>query len=129
MRGELAFYRKYTEAIVGRCGRVIESSGREPSLLGRELFRGDVNRIVVENFGDAVNFCVDVEGCIAKLAPTDQEIVEQIAMRGYTLCEAARLSGLTLRDCVRRYGSALDRLSAILIESRLLPVLCGVATA
>jgi len=39
---EVAFYRKYTEALLRRCVRFSVEAGRAPSLLGREMFRGKV---------------------------------------------------------------------------------------
>ena len=40
---ELAFYRKYTEAMLRRYLRLSMEVGRVPSLMGREMFRGHVS--------------------------------------------------------------------------------------
>src|ERR1044072_4436085 len=39
---EIAFYRKYTEALLRRYLKLSMEYGRAPSLLGREMFRGNV---------------------------------------------------------------------------------------
>ena len=49
---ELAFYRKYTEAMLRRYLRISIQSGRVPSLLGRELFQGNVTSYRVHSFED-----------------------------------------------------------------------------
>jgi len=56
---ELAFYRKYTEAMLRRYVRLSMAVGRVPSLLGRELFRGHVSSYRMTNFEDVVVFCFD----------------------------------------------------------------------
>jgi hypothetical protein len=117
---ELAFYRKYTEAMLRRYLRLSTEVGRVPSLMGRELFRGNVSHYKVTNFEDGVVFCVDVERCLAKLRPADQRIIQRVAIQGYTHHEAAPLLGLSFKWCVIKYGRALDRLTEIFLESRLL---------
>ena len=58
---ELAFYRKYTEALLRRYMRLSMVVGRVPSLIGREFFRGNVTHYRVQGFEDVVIFCHDVE--------------------------------------------------------------------
>ena len=72
-KGELAFYRKYTEAMLRRYLRLSIMSGRVPSLLGRELFRGHVTSYKVRGFEDAVIFCFDVEKRLGSLSVMDQQ--------------------------------------------------------
>ena len=62
-----AFYRSYTETILRRYSKMSMEAGRVSSLLGRELFRGDVTSYKVHSFDDVVIFVHDVEKCLAKL--------------------------------------------------------------
>jgi len=122
---ELAFYRKYTEAMLRRYVRLSMEVGRVPSLMGREMFRGHVSHYKMTNFEDRVVFCVDVERCLAKLRPLDQRVIRRISLQGYTPEEAAPLLGLMLRTCSIRYGEALDRLTERFLAGRLLePLKC-----
>ena len=117
---EVAFYRKYTEAMLRRYLRVSMEVGRVPSLMGREMFRGHVSHYKADGFEDGVIFCVDVEHCIAKLRKDDQRIIKRITIQGYTQEEAAPILGLSLRTCIVRYGEALDRLTEVFLVGRLL---------
>jgi hypothetical protein len=117
---ELAFYRKYTEAMLRRYQRLSTEAGRTPSIMGRELFRGAASHYKMTTFEDEVVFCVDVERCLAKLRPLDQRVIRRIALQGYTPEEAAPLLGLNLRTCSIRYGEALDRLTERFLAGRLL---------
>ena len=95
---ELAFYRKYTEAMLRRYLRMSMEVGRMPSLMGRELFRGTPRTTRWTTFDDEVVFCVDVERCLAQAAKTDQRLIQRIALQGYTPEEAAPLLGLDSAD-------------------------------
>lgn len=117
---ELAFYRKYTEAMLRRYLRLSMETGRVPSLLGRELFRSRVTSYRVQSFEDVVIFCLDMERCLARLNSNDQQLIKRIALQEYTQQEAAGLLGLSLRDVIRRYGQAVDRLTRILLDGGLL---------
>lgn len=116
----LAFYRKYTEALLRRYAQMAMESGRVPSLLGRELFRGKVTNYVVHGFDDVVIFVHDVERCLQKLDLGQQQLVERIGLQEYTLGEAAGLLGLSLRTAIRKYARALDQLTEIFLERKLL---------
>jgi hypothetical protein len=117
---EMAFYRKYTEAMLRRYLRMSMSAGRVSTLLGRELFRGEVTNYTVQNFEDVSIFCVDVEACLAKLGPMERALLRRIAVQEYSQGEAAAVLGLSLRSCERRYPQALDKLTRILLDARLL---------
>jgi len=117
---ELAFYRKYTEAMLQRYMRLSMACGRVPSLLGRELFRGDVTHYQVHGFDDSVIFCVDVEGCLARLQPVERSMLKRIAVQEYSYAETAAILGLGLRSCKQRYWEALDKLTGILLATRML---------
>jgi len=117
---ELAFYRKYTEALLRRYLRLSLEAGRVPSLIGREMFRGNVTHYRVHNFEDVVIFCHDVEKRLGQLSPLDQQLVKRIGLQQYTQGEAAGMLGISLRHCVRLYAEMLDHLTKLLLEDRLL---------
>lgn len=124
-KAEVAFYRKYTEAMLRRYLRLSTEVGRTPSLLGRELFRGTASHYTLTTFEDEVIFCVDVERCLAKLPKPHLRFVQRIAIQGYTLQEAAPRFGLDFRRCHERYGRALDELTELFLAGRLLePLKC-----
>jgi hypothetical protein len=121
----LAFYRKYTEALLRRYAHMAMETGRVPSLLGRELFRGRVTHYAVHGFDDVVIFVHDMERCLDRLAPGEQQIIERVGLEEYTLEEAAGLLHLPLWTVNRRYGDALDVLTKMLLERRMLEPLAG----
>ena len=51
---QMAFYRKYTEAMLRRYMRMSMEAGKVPSLLGQEMFHGHVTSYRVESFEDVV---------------------------------------------------------------------------
>ncbi len=95
-------------------------SGRVPSLLGRELFRGRVTHYDVQGFDDVVIFVHDMGKCLAQLDPALRHLLRRIAIEGYTQAETAALVGLSLRTVVVKYADALDRLTRILLDRGLL---------
>jgi hypothetical protein len=119
-RPELAFYRKYTEAMLQRYLRMSMEVGRVPSLLGRSMFRGNVTRYRVKSFEDVVIFCYDVERCLAELDAGERDVIKRIALQAYTQGEAACMLGISLRSCVRRYAAAVDHLTKVFLRLRLL---------
>ncbi|HEY0760276.1 MAG TPA: hypothetical protein VGD59_13575 [Acidisarcina sp.] len=118
----VAFYRKHTEALMRRYMHLSMEMGRTPSALGNCMFRGRVSTYKVRSFEDAVIFVFDVEKCMKRLDPFSQALLVRIAQQEYTQGEAAELLGLSLRSIVRKYGEALDRLTAIFLEVDLLSV-------
>ena len=117
---ELAFYRKYTEGMLRRYVKLSMEAGRAPSLLGREMFRGKVTNYRVQSFEDVVIFVHDVESCLKKLDEGQQHLVRRIALQEFTQAETAGLLGLSLRTVHRRYADALDELTEIFLERKLL---------
>jgi hypothetical protein len=117
---QVAFYRKYTEAMLRRYVRMSMEAGKVPSLLGKEMFRAKVTSYRVESFEDVVIFIYDIEHCLERLAPEQQRLIARIALEEYTLLEAATMLGLPPRTAVRRYCRALDRLTGIFLETRML---------
>lgn len=121
-RPELAFYRKYTEAMLRRYMRLSLSVGRMPALLGHDAFRGKMSTYRVTSFEDSVIFVHDVEKCLKKLDDFSQELIRRISLQEYTQGEAAGLLRVSLRTIVRRYGDAIDTLTQIFMDHRLLDV-------
>jgi hypothetical protein len=117
---ELAFYRKYTEAMLRRYLQMSMTSGRVPSLMGREMFRGNVTHCRTQSLEDVVIFCLDMEKKLARLQPMEQRLIARIALQHYSQPETAAMLGMSLRHTIRRYGEALDRLTALLLEARML---------
>jgi hypothetical protein len=121
---EVAFYRKYTEALLRRYLRMSTEVGRVPSLLGRELFRGHVTSYKVKSFEDVVIFCYDVEKCLKVLDAPERALIKRIALQAYSQGEAASILGLSLRTCVRAYAGALDKLTRELLAAGMLRPEC-----
>jgi predicted DNA-binding protein (UPF0251 family) len=121
-RPEMAFYRKYTEAMLRRYMRLSLRVGRMPALLGHDAFRGKMSTYRVTSFEDSVIFVYDVEKCLKKLDEFSQQLIRRIALQEYTQGEAAGLMGVSLRTVVRRYGDAVDTLTQIFLDHRLLDV-------
>lgn len=119
---ELAFYRKYTEAMLRRYARLSLNSGRMPALLGHDAFRGKMSTYRITSFEDSVIFVYDMEKCLKMLDTFSAQLVRRIALQEYTQGEAAGLLGVSLRTVVRKYGEAVDRLTQILIDRRLLDI-------
>jgi hypothetical protein len=120
-RPQLAFYRKYTEAMLRRYVRMSLEVGRVPSLLGRgEMFRAKVSSYRMESFEDVVIFCYDVERCVQRLTSIQQSVIDLMAVKQYTLVEAASILGICREVAVRHYVRGLDRLTEIFIEAEIL---------
>jgi hypothetical protein len=115
-----AFYRKRTEALLRRYLRVSMDMGRMPSLLSQTVFRGRASCSKLRNFEDSVVFVIDVETCLKRLDAHSQRLVARITLQEYTQAETAELTGESVRSVIRKYAEALDRLTAILLESGLL---------
>ena len=122
---ELAFYRKYTEALLRRYNKLSMESGRAPSLLGREMFRGNVTHYRVEGFDDVVIFVHDVEQALRLLDREETFLLRRIAIQEYTQLEVAEMLKVPIRTLVRRYDRAVDTLTRILLDRRILKPLAG----
>ena len=117
---ELSFYRKYTEGMLRRYVSMSMEAGRVPSLLGKEMFRGKVTHYEVHGFDDVVIFIHDIESCIRRLDDDQQWLIRRIALQQYTQQEAGHMLGLKRQTIIRRYNDAMNRLTAVLLEVRLL---------
>ncbi len=115
-----AFYRKYTEAMLAQYMKLSMEAGRVPSLMGREMFQGNVSHTKVTGFFDIVHFCHDLGNCLKTLSFGQQHLIRRISMEGYTLVETSAMLGISLSTVNRRYAGALDKLTAVLIERDLL---------
>jgi hypothetical protein len=116
----LAFYRKYTEAMMRRYMRFSMEAGRVPSLIGQEMFRGKVTSYRVHSFEDLVIFVHDVEKCMGRLERMDQLLITRIAVQEYTHQETATMMKVPRQTVMYRYCRAIDRLTAIFLEVQLL---------
>ena len=120
VRPELAFYRSHTEGMLRRYISMSLESGRVPSLLGKEMFRGNVTSCQVHGFDDVVIFIHDMENCIARLDACEQRLIRRIAVQQFTLREVAEMVGNTRKTVLQQYNEAINRLTGILLDVRLL---------
>jgi len=116
----LEFYRKYTQALLRRCMRMSMEGGRAPSLLGRELFSGPIAHCTMHAFDDSVILVHDVDRCLALLDPGLRYLVRRIALEEYTFSETAAMLGINMKTVIRRYYEALDKLTRVLLDRRIL---------
>src|SRR3954466_10209697 len=117
---ELSAYHDRTIALLRRYFRMSLEIGRMPSILGREVFRARVTSYRVHTFEDAVIFVHDVERCVERLEPFSRQLIARVILQDYTLEEAASLLGCTRMTVYRLFPGALDELSAMFIDSKLL---------
>jgi hypothetical protein len=116
----LAFYRKHTERMLHRYLYASMLVGRAPYILNEPLNRGLVSSRPVRSFEDAVIFVLDMETCLAKLNPLDRLILAKIVLQEYTHEETALLLRIGDRVLEARLALALDRLTRVLLDARLL---------
>ena len=88
--------------------------------MGRELFRGNLMSHQLTGFDDAVIFVHDVGRCLEQLEPGRRHLVRRIAIEGYTQQETSAMLGIALRTVERRYAQAMDTLTKLLIERKML---------
>lgn len=119
---ELSVYRDRTIGLLRRYLRMSLATGKMPNLLGRgeQFFRARVTSYKVQSFEDAVIFVYDVERCLAKLDAGSREILARVVLDEYSFDEAARILRLSRRTLARNVPAALDRLTALLLESGML---------
>ena len=120
MEVELWPYRDRTTALLRRYMRLAVEVGRLPSLLGREFFRARVTSYHTQTFEDSVILVHDVESCLELLDAVDRRLIGLIVLQEHSQEETAILLQCTRRTIVRRYGEALDRVSAIFLERNIL---------
>ncbi len=117
---ELWPYRDRTVGMLRRYMRLAIEVGRLPSLLGREFFRTRVTSYHTQTFEDSVILVHDVEVCLELLDAVDRTLIGMIVMQEHSQEETAILLQCTRRTIVRRYGEALDRVSAIFLKRNIL---------
>lgn len=116
----LPAYRSYTRALLRRYFRTAVDIGRLPSILGGLCFRARVSSYRLHTFEDAVIFVHDMERAFERIPRLEMEIIAGVVLLDYSLPEAARHLGITVQRAERRFASALDSLSATLLEAGLL---------
>jgi hypothetical protein len=116
----LAFYRKYTVALLARYVRTSMEAGKVRSPLGREMLRGKADCIQLESFEDAVIFLHDIDHCLEKLTPDQEHLVTRITLQQFTVGEVSAALGVDPRTLIRRHTRALDRLTRIFLDVKIL---------
>lgn len=116
----LAFYRKHTEKMLRRYLYASMLVGRAPYILKETLNRGLVSSRPVRSFEDAVIFVLDMETGLARLTALDRLILGRIVLQEYTHTETALMLGIGTRAVETRLADALDRLTRVLLDLRLL---------
>ena len=119
-RQDLYFYRDRTIALLRRYFQMAIDLGRLPSLLGREFFRAKVTSYKRTSFEDSVIFVHDIERCFEALDEFSQILIARIVLQNYTQEEAAALLGCTDRSIRRNFPEAIDELTALFLDRRIL---------
>ena len=117
---ETVHYRKYTEAMLRRYFQMSMDIGRVPSVLGGQCFRARVSSYKMRTFEDVVIFVNDMERCLGRLELRSLELIAAIVLMDYTEEETAEMLGMCDRQIRRMYPEALDQLTSILLESKLM---------
>ena len=117
---ELPLYRKRTIAMLNKYLRMSSEIGQLPKLIGREFFRAHVTYYRTYTFEDIVIFVHDMERCLDVLPTRHQQLIVTLFFQQYTMPEAAELFGSSVGIIPRWRDEALDALTAILLERRLL---------
>ena len=116
----LAFYRKYTASMLRRYLYASLQVGRAPSILHDPVGRGWVSSRRVRTFEDAVIFVLDIETCLNKLNTVERALLSRVILQDFTQAEAAQLLGMSVRAVSYKLQYALDHLTELLLEAKLL---------
>lgn len=119
---DLYMLRKHTHGLLRRYLYTSFQPCRIGSTLRAPVGRGWVSSRPVITFEDAMIFVHDMERCIKGLPSLDRDILERVVIEEYTHLEAAPLLGMSVRTLSYKFGAAMDRLTAKLIEAELLLV-------
>jgi DNA-directed RNA polymerase specialized sigma24 family protein len=117
---ELSVYRNHCVSLLRRYFSMSIEVGRLPAILGRELFTTRTETYHAHSFEDTVVFVIDIERCLDRLHPFDKELIALIILQEYTQEEAARIVHLTERQVRNRLCDAIDAVSAMFLEKRML---------
>lgn len=82
-----------------------------PSVIGREFFRAKITSYTSTTFEDRVIFVHDVETCLERLDPFDQQIIARIVLQEHDHERAAGLLQCTRKTIERRIPELLDEMS------------------
>ncbi len=116
----LHIYRRRTLALLHRYLRMSVEIGRLPAVLGGDIFRAKITSYRLKSFEDAVIFVHDVENSLNRLRERSRQVICRVVFEEYSQTEAAHCMGLSYRMLQRCYSEAIDELSAILLELRLI---------
>ena len=119
---DVSIYRSHCIALLRRYFYMAVETGRLPALLGREFFRTNAQDYHVHSFENIVIFVIDVERCLERLQPFDQELVARIILQEYELEEAAKLLHCGLRTIERRLPEALDTLTEMFLNRSMIDI-------
>jgi hypothetical protein len=108
---DIWLYRKRTTALLRRYMRFSLEAGRLPSVIGREFFRAKITSYTSTTFEDRVIFVHDVETCLERLDPFDQQIIARIVLQEHDHERAAGLLQCTRKTIERRMPELLDEMS------------------
>jgi hypothetical protein len=118
--GGVAFYRKHCAGLLRRYMQASMELGRTPCVLGKMVFRGRVSSYRLTTFEDMVIFILDIEKCLKRLDPVSQAVIAHVVLEDYSIVETAAIVGESERSIARIYGAALDRLTRLFLDRRLL---------
>ncbi len=121
-RPELCVFRDFTVRLLRRYLYMSVQLGRVPDILGREFFRSRISVRRGVTFENAVVFVHDISRCLEQLHPFDQQVIARCIMQEYTHDEAARSLHCTRQTIQNHLPDALDTLTAMLLERRLMVV-------
>ena len=121
-RPEISLYRGRTIGLLRRYFRMSMELGRMPSVISRDFFRAKISSYRMSSFEDVVILVHDVERCLAKLKEDEQQVIARVILQEYTYDEAAPLLGIGRATVFRNLMDALDALSEILLEARILKI-------
>jgi hypothetical protein len=124
---ELALYRQRTIAMLKKNIRMSVELGHLPSVMGKEFFRSHVTGYGTHSFEDTAIFVHDVERCLEKMHRRYQEVITRLFFQQYSNEEAAKLMECGRTTLVRWRFEALDLLTAIFLERRLLQTITKVS--
>jgi len=117
---ELPLYRDRTVRMLQKYLRMSTVLGHLPALIGREFFRAHVSHYRTHTFEDTYIFVHDMERCLERLSQRNQMVIAMLFFQQYTNEETAVRVGQGHATVGRWRLEALDALTAILLERKLL---------
>ncbi|HUO59763.1 MAG TPA: hypothetical protein VMU24_03780 [Candidatus Acidoferrales bacterium] len=113
-------YRKHTVALLRRYFRLSLTAGRTGSPLAAPEPRARVSSYRFTTFEDAMIFVHDMERCLHELEAWALESIAAYALLELPREQAAATLNLSVAQADRRYATALDRLSSVLLRAGLM---------